>query len=396
MNALRLFLQIALPFAVLGGGGFLVVQIAKNATKPRVVDQPPAPPLVRVATAASLPVRLDVATQGTVEPLRVVDLSAEVGGRIVATNDALRAGGTFHADEVLLTLDPTDFDLAIKNQEATVARAELRLLQEQAEADAAVRAWRQLEGDRPADPLVTRSPQIRDAEASLAAARATLAKSRLDRSRTEVKAPFTGRVRSVHADQGQTVQPGQRLAVILDDTTVEVRLPVPVGDAAFVELPLLGAATGSDGPLVDVTAEFAGRQHTWQGRVVRTEGEIDRRTRQLFVVARIERARGAAGNGGNDDRPPLLVGQFVQASIHGRSIADAIVIPRAALRPDGTVWVVDGERRLRRRTVDVLRVETERVLLHAGLGVGDQVCLSTLDTAGDGSLVTLPPPRTDK
>lgn len=397
MNALRLFLQIALPFAVLGGGGFLVVQIARNATKPRVVEQPPAPPLVRVATAASLPVRLDVATQGTVEPLRVVELSAEVGGRIVATSDALRAGGTCLPGEVLLTLDPTDFDLAITNQEAAVARAELRLLQEQAEADAAVRAWRQLEGERPADPLVTRAPQIRDAEASLAAARATLAKSRLDRSRTEVKAPFAGRVRSVHADQGQTVQPGQRLAVILDDTTVEVRLPVPVGDAAFVDLPLLGAATGPDGPLVDVTAEFAGRQHTWQGRVVRTEGEIDRRTRQLFVVARIERARGAAGNGGSDDRPPLLVGQFVQASIHGRSLADAIVIPRAALRPDGTVWVVDGERRLRLRTVDVLRLENERVLLRAGLAVGDQVCLSTLDTAGDGSLVTLPPPpRTDK
>lgn len=391
MNAFRLLLQILVPLAVLGGGAALAKLVASKAKPPTVVDVPAPPPLVRVATATTADVRLDVTTQGTVEALRTVELSAEVGGRIVATSDALRVGSTFAHDEVLVTLDARDLDFALANQAAAVARAELRLLQEKAEAEAAVRAWRALEGDRPADPLVTRAPQIRDAEAALAAAQATLAKNRLDRQRTEVRAPFAGRVRSVAADQGQNVMPGQRLAVVVDDSAVEVRLPIPVDEAAFLDLPLQAAVPYGQGPVVEITVDFAGEQHAWRGHVVRTEGEIDRRTRQLTVVARIDGARG----GGEPPRPPLLVGQFVQGRIHGRHLPAAVVVPRAALRSDDTVWIVDAEQRLRRRPVQVLRSEPDRVVLQSGLAAGERVCLSQLDTAGDGTPVTVPPPTGD-
>lgn len=392
MNAIRLLLQILVPLAVLGGGAALAKLVASKAKPPTVVDVPVPPPLVRVATATTADVRLDVTTQGTVEALRTVELSAEVGGRIVATSDALRVGSTFAHDEVLVTLDARDLDFALANQTAAVARAELRLLQEKAEAEAAVRAWRALEGDRPADPLVTRAPQIREAEAALAAAQATLAKNRLDRQRTEVRAPFAGRVRSVAADQGQNVMPGQRLAVVVDDSAVEVRLPIPVDEAAFLDLPLQAAVPYGQGPVVEITVDFAGEQHAWRGHVVRTEGEIDRRTRQLTVVARID---GARGGDGAPPRPPLLVGQFVQGRIHGRSLPAAVVVPRAALRSDGTVWIVDAEQRLRRRPVRVLRSEPDRVVLQGGLAAGERVCLSQLDTAGEGTPVTLPPPTGD-
>lgn len=386
MNAVRTLLQIVLPFAILGGGAYVSVQIAKGGKKPAVVDEPPPPPLVRVTVARAEDVTFQVAAQGTVEALRTADLSAEVQGRIVAVNPGLRAGAMVAAGETLASLDVADFDFAIAQQRANVARAELRLAQERAEADAALRAWRELEGDRTPDDLVARAPQIRDAEAGLAAAQAALQKAERDRQRTELKAPFTGRVRGVVAEVGQMAQPGQRLATLADDGVVEVRLPIPVAEAAYLDLPLHDEVPLGQGPAVSFRADFAGRTHVWHGHVVRTEGEIDRRTRQLTVVARIEDARGTAADG-KDARPPLLVGQFVQAVVVGRTFAGCTALPREALVDGAAVWLVDAENTLRRRQVDVLRAEADRVVLRGGLPEGARVLLSKV-AAAEGMRVT--------
>ncbi len=384
MKAFRTVLQVLLPLLVLSAGYLAAKTIAARAAKPVVTPPAARGPLVRAATVERADLRLDVETQGTVEPLRTVELGADVTGRIVSTSPSLRVGGSFARDEVLATIDATDFDLAIVQQEAAVARAELHLLQERAEADAAVRAWKQLEGDRKADPLVTRGPQIADAERSLAATRAALERARLDRARTEVRAPFAGRVRSVQADVGSRVQAGQAIAVVFDVEAAEVRLPLPASDAAFVDLPFAGNASADAATPVTFTAQFAGRRHEWQGRIVRTDGEIDRRSRQLTAIARIE-----APYAPRDGRPPLLVGKFVHATIQGRTFPGVLVVPRAALRNGNEVQVIDAERRLRRRPVRVLRTDAARALLAEGVEAGEMVCITDVEGASDGMIVRL-------
>lgn len=383
MNTLRLILQILLPIALLGGGAGVAYLIVSNKKQPRVEQRLNPGPLVRVLTLRSTNVQLDVRARGTVEPLRTVELAAEVSGRIVGTHESLRAGGRFTPDDVLVSIDPKDYQLAISQQEAAVARAELRLMQEEAEAEAALRAWHNLEGERPADPLVRREPQIKDARMALQAAEAMLERSRMDLARCEVRLPFTGRVRSVHADIGQTVQRGQRLAVVLDTRELEVRIPIPLDQAGFAALPL--GERDADGPEVELTADFAGEPRRWRGRVVRVEGELDRRTRQLTAVARVR----------PDDAAPLLVGMFVEAVISGRRVEEVYAVPRAALADGDALWLVvdrvddDGvtRKRLVRRRVDVLRTERERALIRAGVAAGEQVCLSTLQAPVDGMLV---------
>jgi RND family efflux transporter MFP subunit len=378
VNRLRLTLQILLPVVVLAGGGALAFRIANRPAEPKVAPPQVRGPLVRTAVARASDVRLDVPTQGTVEPFRTIVVAAEVGGRIAATHPALRPGGFFAEGDVLVEIDATDFDLAIVQQESAVARAELRLLQERAEADAALRAWQDLEGDRPADPLVTRQPQILDAEKSLAAARAALEQARVDRRRTKVTAPVAGRVRSASAELGQVVQPGQSLAEIFDLAAVEVRLPIPASEVAFVELPLGMPSDATAGTPVELTMDFAGQSHTWPGRIVRTESEVDRRTRQLTVVARVDDPFVE-----RDGRPPLLVGMFVQASIRGRTWKDVVVLPRVALHDGNQVWIVDAEHRLRRRSVEVLRLQRDNVVLRSGVQPGEVVCISNLETVTD-------------
>ncbi len=391
----RLTLQITLPLTILASGVGTALWIESSKKPPVIAPTTFEGPLVRTATVAVTDVRVDVSTQGTVEPHRMIDLSPQVGGRVVQVSENLRAGAFVTADEVLLQLDPTDYELAIAQQEASVARAELRLVQEHAEAEASLRAWRELEGERTADPLVLRQPQIADAEKTLAAAKAQLQRARLDLERCTLRAPFAARVRSAKVEIGSLVQPGQKLAEIYDLAQVEVRLPIPSTDAAFVDLPMYRDSDATLATRVVFEGEFAGRRYQWLGRVVRTEGELDRRTRQLTVVASVdnpyERAAGSA-------RPPLTIGMFVRANIEGRTFAGVAVVPRAAVTPAGEVWVVDSEHRLRSRKVEVLRLEAERALLSGGLQAGEVVVTSQLDTphAGMPVRVAEPQPTTSK
>lgn len=403
MKYLRLTLKILMPLVVLVLGGFVVKAILSNQRAPIVRAPDDAGPLVRVQVVHTEQLQLDVVARGSVEPLRTVELAAEVSGRIVRTSDSLRPGGTFTPNDVLVVIDDTDYRLAIAQQESAVARAELRLLQERAEGQSAERAWRELNGDDPADPLVRREPQIKDARLAVEAAEALLQKARTDLVRCQVQLPFDGRVQSVVADIGQTVQRGQRLATVFDTTALEVRLPIPVADAAFLDLPLTEST--DDGPTVKLHTDFAGRQRTYPARIVRVEGEVDRRTRQLTAVARV------AGDAEGDAGAPLLVGMFVEAEIHGRSIEGVIAVPAAAMHGADEVWVVGPSIvgfdvtaigvlprvgfRLASRRIEVLRVERDRVLTSGGLQDGDVVCVSALEAPVAGMTVRVARPTAD-
>jgi hypothetical protein len=81
------------------------------------------------------------------------------------------------------------------------------------------------------------------------------------------------------------------------------------------------------------------------------------------------------------------VGLFVEAVIEGRRLADAVVLPREALREGHRVLVVDADERLRYREVEVARVGHDEVVIAGGLAEGERVCVSQLATVVDGMAV---------
>jgi RND family efflux transporter MFP subunit len=219
----------------------------------------------------------------------------------------------------------------------------------------------------------------RVAGANLAEARVSLEQAERDLARSEIRAPFSGRVREERVDVGQFASRGQALGTLYATDYAEIRLPIADHELAYLDLPGLAAADDAEGPAVLLRARFAGAEHTWQGTVVRTEGEIDARSRMVHVIARVVDPYAAAG-----ERPPLAVGLFVSAEIEGRVARDVLVAPRGSLREDGRLLVVDAESRLRLRDASVLRVDREQVLVRARLEPGDRVCESSLPVAVDG------------
>ncbi|MHC5028949.1 MAG: efflux RND transporter periplasmic adaptor subunit, partial [Planctomycetota bacterium] len=374
--------------AAIAGGAFIV----SSAPEVDTVVPEPVVPLVRVLEVQPTAMTQRVTSNGTVMPRTEATLVAEVSGRIVSVAESFASGGFFEAGEELVRLDARDYELALTRAEAEVARAEVAVAREEAEGDMARREWTALgrTGEPPA--LVARGPQLAEARAAVAAAGAALAQAELNLERTRILAPYAGRVREKQADIGQFVGATQPLARIYAADYAEVRLPVADDQLAFLDLPLAyRGGSSTPGPSVRLTATFAGQVHEWRGRIVRTEGEIDPRTRTLNLIARIDDPYARQGN-----RPPLAVGMFVESDIEGRRVPDLVALPRVAIR-DGDVprvLVVDGNT-LRFRTVTVTRREGDVVYVSEGLTAGDRVCISPLEAPTDGMLVRTQPEQGD-
>ncbi len=374
------------PALLLGTG--IVMAFVLVLAKPRAsteIHEPPAP-LVRVIPVAAGDVPMIVRTQGRVEPRAEIDLVAEVAGKVVEVAPTLAAGGFFSQGDLLVRLEPDDYALAVDRTKAEVARAEVRVAMEKAEANVAVREWKDIGQGGAAPALVARAPQLAEAGASLSAARAVLAQATRDLERTSIRAPFAGRVRNEDVDVGQFVARGQTIARIYSTDVAEIRLPLADDDLAFLDLNMAWRDSEKDapGPEVTVHAEFAGHRWQWKGRIVRTEGQIDPATHVIHAVASVD---DPYGRGSDPARPPLAAGLFVEAEIAGRLAANVVTLPRAAMRGESRVLVVDGEDRLRSRKVKVLRREADRVIVSEGLAPGERVCVSTLEVATDGMKV---------
>lgn len=359
-------------------------------TKPQVETQDvePLAPLVRVMAVASQDLDFDVLAQGTVLPRTETTLIAQVAGTVTSVSPNFETGGFFDQGEILATLDARDYEVAVRRAKAQVAQAKLVVVQQEAEAEVAIEEWQEL-GEGEPSALVTREPQVAQARAALEAAEAELEKAELDLERTQIRAPFAGRVRTKQVDLGQFLTPGAPLAKIHATDYAEVRLPVADDQLIFLDLPFTHRDTGRNrpGPETVLSARFGQERHSWRGRIVRTEGELDSRSRMLNLVARVENPY---DSGGDPSRPPLAVGLFVEAEIGGRTAANAIVLPRSALRSNGDayqVMVADDEDRLRFRDVEVRRLQGEAAVISAGLSDGERVCISPLDIATEGMRV---------
>ena len=348
---------ITAAFVAAGAVGYFLLVATRPAASTRPAE--PRVPLVRVLAVEPSAVQLSVTSQGTVTPSAETTLAPQVSGEVAELSPLLAEGAFFSEGDVLLEIDPTDYELAVVQAEANIARAEARVALEDGEAELARAEWTRMGSGGEPHPLVLREPQLRDARAALAAAGASLAQARLALNRTELRAPYDGRVQAKMVAPGQLVGPGTPVALIYAVDAAEVRLPIPASELAYLDLPTDPLAP-DEGPAVRFSADYAGRSCSWTGRIVRRSGRIDPRSQMVHLIARIERPYGDA------HEVPLETGLFVQAEITGRVEEGIVELPREALKSGERVHLL-REGRLRFRSVELLRLEPERVLIRKGV-----------------------------
>ena len=370
--------KVVYPLLLLSVGLVLALLIGTN--KPATVTEAyqPRPTTVRVLEVRAGEEYLSVSSQGTVQPRRQTELIPEVSGRATWISPSLVSGGAFEADEVLLRIDDADYITLERRSEAALQRAEVEYAHGRDElARLSSLHQRQLASRQQLD---NAERTARVAEANLNEARANLEQARRDLSRTELKAPFDGFVRSEHVDLGQFITRGQNIGTLYASDFMEVRLPISADQLQYLGLPVStrGLIPQDLQPPVTVYADFGETRLLWEGQLVRLEAVIDERSRLLYGVAqlRIEES--------DESRPFLPVGMFVQAEIRGSRVTNVIRLPRSAMRDNNQVLVVDSDNRLRFRQVTLTRLEHDDILVSRGLEDGELVCISPLQTVVDG------------
>ncbi len=370
------------PWAILlvgVAGMFVMLRFRPHpARRPEVT----ARPVVRVVTVPDTVPRVTITDDGTVRSRRHVQVAPQVGGVVVRVSPRLRSGDVLAAGDTLLVIDPADYDLAVQAAAAQVARAEVALARERREAAVARRQWERLHGaDGVApDSLALHVPQLRQAQADLAAAQAQLAQARLNRERCVVRAPFDCRVSEESVDEGQFVRAGTVVATLYELAEAEVTVPLPDDLLAFFQVPSCPGDTTAAAAVV--RADFAGGIDTWRGRVDRIGGTVDPATRLVDVIVAIREPFHAG-----DDRPPLLDGAYVTVTILGHVLPGAVELPRDALRKGDRVWAVDDSSRVRIVPVEVVYRGHDSVIVRGDLPPGTPVVVSNLDIVANGMAV---------
>ena len=382
-------LKITLPLAILLLGVLSIAGLV--ATKPPVEKKVREKkiPLIRVLKVSRETIGLQVTTHGTVTPRTESTLIPEVSGPIIWVSPSLVSGGFFDVGDPLLRIDPRDYEVALQKARATHARAKSELSRAQKEL---TRRETLLENNVGSlAQLDDAQNQATIADASLREAKASLTQAQRDLKRTELHAPFAGRVRNQQVGVGQFVTRGNPLATLYAVDYAEVRLPIPDEEIAYLELPLwhVGEIPNEQQLDVELSARFAGQLHTWNGKIVRTEGEIDARSRMVHIVARVEDPYHRLQEDQLDTRPPLAVGLFVEARILGKQVKDVFVLPRSVMRGRDRLLIVNNKKKLYYRSVDVLRSDDEHVVIQSGLTSGELVCISPLQTVVEGMEVRL-------
>lgn len=385
--------RYVLPPALIVASIIVVAFLAGN--RPEPPENEPVETAMLVDTIAAEPAgdHFIVQAQGTVQPRTQTTLVPEVSGKVTHVSDEFVAGGFFRADEVLIEIDPSDYETAVKQAQAELAAARARFSDEKARSEQARRDWQKLHGsEREPSDLVLRVPQLEEARAAVLAAEAALERARRNLERTHISLPYDGMVRSRSVDIGQYVGVGTTLGVAFAVDVAEVRLPLPDRDLAFVNLPQPGREQGPR-PTVRFYGDVSGQRGSWEGEIVRTEGVVEESTRLTYAVARIEDPYGLLGE---ERSVPLPMGTYVQAEIHGRSASGLIELPREALRDGDRLFIADEENRLEIRNVDVVRSTAQRVYLADSVEPGERVITTAIAAPIPGTRLNVREPESSE
>lgn len=366
----------SMVFLFLGLSIFFLFKI----TRPKVAKKPVEflAPLVEVKNLHKEDITIIVKGFGTVRAHINVEIVPQVSGNIVEKNPQFRAGGFIPAGQFIVKIDPSDYELALRQANASVAQARVKLETEQAEAIVAEQEWYGLNPNtEPNNPLVLRKPQIRQAQAELESALAKLAEAELELDRTIIKMPIDLCILKDEIDLGQLATVGKSIGSGFGTDKAEVQVPLEDGDLKWFNTQINQNTSDFSPSKVIVGVDFAGGFHQWNGIVKRTVGQVDLNSRMIDVVIEIDKPFN------NLDKPDLLPGTFVEVSIIGHKVKNAFSIPRDAVHKADTIWLVQ-QGRLRIKKIDIIRSDKDFAYVKEGLKDGDMVIVSPMDAVIDG------------
>ena len=409
------FARRILPVLVLILFAFVAYQITQS--KPAVSKgKPPklSKLVIETSTVQENEFTLNIESFGVVQARTQSELFSLVSGQVKFVSPRFESGAFFKAGDVLLEIDPVDYEVAVQVAKGDLVNAELALAEENARYEQAQRdlgnkpsSWKKSKENVQISEYALRIPQLRSAQANVETAKAQLKLANINLARTKVRAPYDGRILTIYVNKGSVIGPSNRLAEIYSTDAIEVRLPIANKDLRFIHFPESLASKKQEYPPVLIENDLGAKPQVWQGSVVRTEASIDSASQQLYVVARVNNPfldvshqQGSLITGTlvtdtlinnvslNKDQTlrPLKIGQYVKASIQGKRLENVITIPNSSVYQGSYVYVVE-KGLLQRRPVGILWRNHKQSVITSGLKHGERLVTTLLGQVTSGTEV---------
>ena len=371
--------------------------------------------------------RVTVHAMGTVVPARSVQLASRVSGEITELSADFLPGGRFKAGETVAKIDPEDYELAVRRQEAEVSRlasvleqhkSEIARLESEVvrtESDLRIELGQQSVAEREYELLgttvkeedlefVLRRPQLNTAqanceaakaakqaaeaasqaaEASLDAAEVALSQAKLDLDRTTIRAPFNAMLSSRSGDLGSQVSAGTPLAELVGTDEYWVEVAVPVDELRWLTIPRKAGEAGSEARVYYEAAW--GPEACRVGRLLRLATELEPQGRMARLLISVPDPLSLAP--GSSRQPSLVMRAYVRVEIDGEELDDVVRVPRSALRDGSRVWLMLLDNTLDIRNVAIVRSADDSVYARDGLDSGDLLVTSDIATPVQGMLL---------
>lgn len=409
-DALGYTAKVLVPVLVLVVG--VVSFVGLKATRPEVPQRPAREQVwpVKAVTASFSDFQPHMRLYGQSIAGRRVELRSLVAGEVIETGPGLREGGVVRKDELLLRVDPFQYEGALDEAKAKLAESRARYREIEAtienEQDALRRAKEQLEiakrdleralslvergtvSQQTADDRRLTVSQ-REQSVELRTNNLAVQQARADQQRaiiaqldwrvrratrniedTELKAPFDAYITSVSAEVGRIVSANDQVATLLDANWVDVRFSL--SDRQYGRIVTNG--DGLKGRVVQVLWHVGDAPVSYPARIERVAAEIAAETGGVKIYARLE-----------DPNNPVSIraGAFVEVRVPDRAYKNVARLPQTALYGGERVYVIENGR-LAGRKVDLVGAAGEQILVRGSIAEGDRVVTTRLSNASDG------------
>ncbi len=367
-----------LPLVVLGLGACTTWYLLASRPQAKRLPRKKNPPMVETVKGSVGNHATVITAMGTVQPSRKITLSPQVSGSVIALDKCFLPGGHFTSGDILLQLDPRDYQLRLLQQKNAVAQAKNDLEIEQGKQMVAAREL-ELMGEQVTESekrLMLRKPQLSTLKTKLEIARAKYEQAQLDLERTTLIAPFNGVVQSRNVNLGSWVSNSTTVATLIGTDSFWVEASVAENQLKWINVP---QKEGDQGSLVKIyNPSFWGQGVYREGKVIQLLPTLETQGRMARLLIEVEDPMGFKS--GNENQPQLLIDSFVRAIIAGKLVENAIKISREYLHNGNTVWVYEPDGTLGIHEVDVIFREKSSVLIQGNVDANSAFIVSNLST----------------
>lgn len=332
--------------------------------------------LVEVQPVIQKDIHVSISGLGTVVPSQQLALYPEISGQIEALRASLLPGSQVRKGELLISVEATDYQISLQQQQANVALAEADLQKEMGQQAIARQEFELMDPElTPTQKaLVLRQPELAAAKARLAQAKAQQAQAQLDLDRTRITAPFDAQVieRTVETGSQITTSTSLMSMVAIDEFWLE--LEIPSEDLQWLSF-------GDQSGRVTLTSPAWSDQQR-EGRLLSFSPELDPGSRMAKLTVAIDDPMALKPE--NHGKPKVLLNDLLRADIEGRGIAMAAVVPDAQLHNGNQIWLYRNDNTLEIRTVSPVYRDADKAIITSGLNSNDTLVTSAITAAVDG------------